>query len=132
MHPEIQGFYDPATSTVSYVVYAATAGACAIIDPVLDSDAAAGRISTQGADRIAAFVESRGLTVHWLLETHAQKCDEGGDCANDRPRHVISEVYGTSANIDSLAICEIEMGTQIYLVLDDHSAFRIAVEAVSP
>jgi len=45
---------------------------------------------------------------------------------------VISEVYGTSANIDSLAICEIEMGTQIYLVLDDHSAFRIAVEAVSP
>ncbi len=67
-----------------------------------------------------------------LLETHAQKCDEGGDCANDRPRHVISEVYGTSANIDSLAICEIEMGTQIYLVLDDHSAFRIAVEAVSP
>ncbi|AOZ13535.1 Glyoxylase, beta-lactamase superfamily II [Pseudomonas lundensis] len=71
MHPEIQGFYDPATSTVSYVVYAATAGACAIIDPVLDYDAAAGRISTQSADRIAAFVESRGLTVHWLLETHA-------------------------------------------------------------
>ena len=53
------------------MVYAATAGACAIIDPVLDYDAAAGRISTQGADRIAAFVESRGLTVHWLLETHA-------------------------------------------------------------
>ena len=71
MHPEIQGFYDPATSTVSYVVYAATAGACAIIDPVLDYDAAAGRISTQSADRIAAFIESRGLTVHWLLETHA-------------------------------------------------------------
>lgn len=51
---------------------------------------------------------------------------------NSQRKSTISEVYGTSANIDSLAICEIEMGTQIYLVLDDHSAFRIAVEAVSP
>ena len=71
MHPEIQGFYDPATSTVSYVVSAGINGPCAIIDPVLDYDAAAGRISTRSADRIAAFVEARGLTVQWLLETHA-------------------------------------------------------------
>lgn len=71
MLPEIQGFYDPATSTVSYVVYEAQGSACAIIDPVLDYDGAAGRISTKNADSIAAFVEAHHLKVQWLLETHA-------------------------------------------------------------
>lgn len=66
-----------------------------------------------------------------LLETHAKKYDEGGDCKDDRAPHVISEIHGTSANIDSIASCDIETGTQIYLVLDDRSAFRITVEAVS-
>lgn len=66
-----------------------------------------------------------------LLETHAQKCDEGGDCEDDRPPHVISEIHGTSANIDSIASCDIETGTQIYLVLDDRTAFRITVEAIA-
>jgi len=66
-----------------------------------------------------------------LLETHITKCDEGGNCENDRPPDVISEVHGTSGNIESIASCDIETGTQIYLVLDDRSAFRITVEAVS-
>jgi hypothetical protein len=65
-----------------------------------------------------------------LLETHTVKCDDGGAGEDDRPPHVISEVHGTSANIDSIASCDIETGTQIYLVLDDGAAFRIAVEAV--
>lgn len=71
MRPHIQGFFDPATSTVSYVVYEAPGQACAIIDPVLDYNAAAGRISTHNADRIAAFVNEQALDVQWLLETHA-------------------------------------------------------------
>ncbi|MDF0490219.1 hypothetical protein PX554_18995 [Sphingomonas sp. H39-1-10] len=66
-----------------------------------------------------------------LLETHIAKCDESGDCAVDRPPHVISQAHGTSANIDSIASCDVESGTQIYLVLDDGAAFRITVEAIS-
>ena len=66
-----------------------------------------------------------------MLETHAQKCDEGGDCEDDRPPHVISEIHGTSANIDSIASCDMETGTQIYLVLDDRTSFRITVEAIA-
>lgn len=66
-----------------------------------------------------------------LLGTHAAKCDEGGDRADDRPPHVISQVHDTSANIDSIASCDTVTGTQIYLVLDDGSAFRITVEAVT-
>lgn len=71
MHADIQGFYDPNTSTVSYVVYEADGSECAIIDPVLDYNAAAGRISTDSADSIIRFVEAHGLKVQWLLETHA-------------------------------------------------------------
>ncbi|MEG8219589.1 hypothetical protein OSJ57_02995 [Sphingomonas sp. HH69] len=55
----------------------------------------------------------------------ALKCDDGGAREDDHPPHVISEVHGTSANIDSMASCDIETGTQIYLVLDDGAAFRI-------
>lgn len=66
-----------------------------------------------------------------LLETHVAKSDAAGDSTDDRPSHVISEVHRTSANIKSIASCDIEKGTQIYLALDDRSAFRISVEAVS-
>ncbi|CAI3787965.1 putative metallo-hydrolase [Pseudomonas sp. MM227] len=71
MTAQIEGFYDTATSTVSYVIFEASGGACAIVDPVLDYDAKAGRIRTDSADRIVAFVDSHGLQVQWLLETHA-------------------------------------------------------------
>ena len=71
MSVQIQGFYDTATSTVSYVVFDHPGGACAIIDPVLDYDAKAGRVSTHGADQIAEFIGLHQLQVQWLLETHA-------------------------------------------------------------
>lgn len=67
----IEAFLDPASSTYSYVVYEADGGQCAIVDPVLDYDGAAGRIATTQADRIIAFVRAHQLQVQWLLETHA-------------------------------------------------------------
>jgi glyoxylase-like metal-dependent hydrolase (beta-lactamase superfamily II) len=71
MRPAIQAFHDPATSTISYVVYAAPGAPCAIIDSVLDYDPRAGRTATHSADRIIAFVREKQLQVQWLLETHA-------------------------------------------------------------
>ena len=67
----IEAFLDPASSTYSYVVYEADGGQCAIVDPVLDYDGAAGRTCTAQADKIIAFVRARNLQVQWLLETHA-------------------------------------------------------------
>lgn len=67
----IEAFLDPASSTYSYVVYEADGGLCAIVDPVLDYDGAAGRTCTAQADRIIAFVRAHHLQVQWLLETHA-------------------------------------------------------------
>lgn len=71
MSAQVQGFYDTATSTVSYVIYEHCGGACAIVDPVLDYDPMAGRVRTDSADRIAEFVALHQLHVQWLLETHA-------------------------------------------------------------
>jgi glyoxylase-like metal-dependent hydrolase (beta-lactamase superfamily II) len=69
--PEVTGFFDPDTSTISYVVKDPTSDACAIIDSVMDIDYAAGRISYASADKIIDFVQSNGLKVAWLIETHA-------------------------------------------------------------
>lgn len=69
-HPDVSGFFDDQTSTISYLVVDPDTGAAAIIDPVLDFDAAAGRTATASVDRIIAEVLRRGLKVGWILETH--------------------------------------------------------------
>jgi glyoxylase-like metal-dependent hydrolase (beta-lactamase superfamily II) len=69
--PRIEAFFDEATFTVSYVVSDPHTGACAIIDSVLDFDAASGRTATTSADRMLAYVAGQSLSVEWLLETHA-------------------------------------------------------------
>jgi glyoxylase-like metal-dependent hydrolase (beta-lactamase superfamily II) len=67
----IEAFFDEASSTWSYVIYECDGSPCAIVDPVLDYDPAAGRTATTQADRIIAFVNEHRLQVQWLLETHA-------------------------------------------------------------
>ncbi|MDT8363804.1 MAG: MBL fold metallo-hydrolase [Nitrosomonas sp.] len=71
MQPSIQGFFDPVTATVSYVVFDQPSGHCAIIDPVLDYDPKSGRTSHHAVDKLIDFVRSNNLTVDWILETHA-------------------------------------------------------------
>lgn len=71
VNPEVTGFFDPDTNTISYVVKDPASNACAIIDSVMDIDYAAGRISHASADRIVDFVQENGLQVEWLIETHA-------------------------------------------------------------
>lgn len=71
MNPTVQAFFDPATSTVTYLVHDPATRVAAIIDPVLDFDAASGRTATHSADAILAAAAEQGLTVQWLLETHA-------------------------------------------------------------
>jgi glyoxylase-like metal-dependent hydrolase (beta-lactamase superfamily II) len=68
--PQVRGFFDPATNTISYVVKDPGSTACAVVDSVMDIDYAAGRITYDHADEIIAFVTAQGLTVEWLIETH--------------------------------------------------------------
>ena len=66
-----QGFFDPRTWTVSYVVWDHATERAAVIDPVLDYDFKSGHTSTASADRLLAYVRDNGLQVDWILETHA-------------------------------------------------------------
>lgn len=66
----VEGFFDPATWTVSYLLLDVGTRRCALIDTVLDYDPKSGRTSTVTADRLANRVESLGARVDWLLETH--------------------------------------------------------------
>jgi glyoxylase-like metal-dependent hydrolase (beta-lactamase superfamily II) len=66
----VEGFFDPATSTVSYLVLDTSTRDCALIDSVLDYDPKSGRTRTESADRLITRVAELGGTVRWLLETH--------------------------------------------------------------
>ena len=70
MGPMVQGFFDEATNTVTYVVADAASGVCAVIDSVLDFDYASGRTDTRAADAVVAYIKDQGLALHWVLETH--------------------------------------------------------------
>lgn len=69
--PAVHPFHDPVTGTWSYVVADPATGQAAIVDPVLDFDAASGRTATGSAERLLACVREHGGRVAWLLETHA-------------------------------------------------------------
>ena len=68
--PNVAGFFDPRTNTVSYIVRDPDSSACAVIDSVLDFDYSAGRMSYESADQIIHYVNEHSLQVEWLIETH--------------------------------------------------------------
>ncbi|MGD9814677.1 MAG: MBL fold metallo-hydrolase [Hyphomonadaceae bacterium] len=69
--PEIRAFFHEPTFTVSYLVWDPASKRAAIIDSVLDFDTKSGRTGTQSAEAILAAARAQGLTVDWLMETHA-------------------------------------------------------------
>lgn len=70
MTPQVEGFRDPATDSVTYVVSDPASGRAALIDPVLEYRPASGAIFFAPADRVIAAVEKAGLTLDWIIETH--------------------------------------------------------------
>ncbi|MFV0301405.1 MAG: MBL fold metallo-hydrolase [Paracoccus sp. (in: a-proteobacteria)] len=70
VRPEVTGFFDEATNTISYVVKDPASPACAVVDSVMDIDYAAGRITYDHADAIIAFIRENGLRLDWIIETH--------------------------------------------------------------
>ncbi len=69
--PRVRAFFHEPTFTVSYLVWDPATRRAAIIDSVLDFDHASGRTGTASAEAILAAVREEGVTVDWLLETHA-------------------------------------------------------------
>lgn len=71
MQPHVQAFFDPTTSTVTYLVSDPATRAAAIVDPVLDYEPRAAKISTRSADRVIEAVRAQELSLRYVLETHA-------------------------------------------------------------
>ena len=68
--PDVSGYYHEATGSIAYLVADPASGHAAVIDPVLDYDEKAARISSESADAILTDIGKRKLTIDWILDTH--------------------------------------------------------------
>jgi glyoxylase-like metal-dependent hydrolase (beta-lactamase superfamily II) len=132
MKPVVQAFFDPATWTVSYAVYAHDGSACALIDSVLDYDPKSGRTATASADKLIAFVRERRLKVEWILETHAHadhlsaapylRKELGGRIAIGEQIRTVQGVFKKVFNLESQFRLD---GSQFDHLFADGETFRI-------
>jgi glyoxylase-like metal-dependent hydrolase (beta-lactamase superfamily II) len=130
--PIVKAFFDEPTNTASYVAHDPVTRQAAIIDSVLDFDAAAGRTSRDSADQIVAYVKAEGLSVAWLLETHAHadhlsaapylKERLGGQMAIGREILHVQQVFGKIFNEGSEFARD---GSQFDRLFEDGEAFSI-------
>jgi glyoxylase-like metal-dependent hydrolase (beta-lactamase superfamily II) len=106
--PDVKGFFDPATNTITYIVKDPDSNACVVVDSVMDIDYAAGRISFAHADEIIADIKSRGLDLQWLIETHVHadhlsgapyiQEDLGGKIGIGRNITIVQDTFGKVFN----------------------------------
>jgi glyoxylase-like metal-dependent hydrolase (beta-lactamase superfamily II) len=137
--PVVQSFFDEATNTATYVVWDQATKKAAIVDSVLDFDAAAGRTKTVSADAVIAYVQDQNLTVDWLLETHAHadhlsaapylQQSLGGQLAIGREIIRVQNVFGKIFNVGT----DFERdGSEFDRLFDDGDRFAIGtIEAVA-
>jgi glyoxylase-like metal-dependent hydrolase (beta-lactamase superfamily II) len=130
--PVVESFFDEPTNTVSHVVHDPATREAAVIDSVLDYDAAAGRTSFASADAIIAHVKAEGLTVTWLLETHAHadhlsaapylKAHLGGQLAIGREIIHVQNVFGNIFNEGTEFARD---GSEFDRLFEDGDRFRV-------
>jgi len=68
---KIQHFFDDQTSTLTYVVYDEGTKTGVVIDTVTDFDPSSGRTGNGSSDKVAGFIDELGLTIPYVLDTHA-------------------------------------------------------------
>jgi glyoxylase-like metal-dependent hydrolase (beta-lactamase superfamily II) len=135
----IQPFFDPKTWTVSYVVADGVTKHAAVIDPVLDYDFKSGHTDTNAADAVLEYVKAEGLTVQWILETHAHadhlsgarylQEQVGGQIAIGER---IREVQATFKKLYNLERTFLPDGSQFDHLFTDGEVFKIGeVEATA-
>ncbi|MEO6746165.1 MAG: MBL fold metallo-hydrolase [Caldimonas sp.] len=137
--PTIRAFFDAATGTVSYVVSDPSTRRAAVIDPVLDYDVCSGRTATFSADALLAHLNDSGLTVEWILETHAH-ADHlsaashlqervGGRIAIGAQIRKVQATFRTIFNFERAFLPD---GSQFDHLFEDGETFRIGeVEATA-
>lgn len=68
---EVKTYFDQDTATFTHLVWDDNSKQAAVIDPVLDFNYRSGRTSTQAADAVIDDLNSLGLQLKYILETHA-------------------------------------------------------------
>ncbi len=130
--PVVEALFHEASSTVSYIVACSETGRAAVIDPVLDYDIYSGRTQTVFAEKLAARVRARGLTVEWILETHVHadhlsagawlKRELGGRTAIGSQ---IVDVQAVFKDIYNLPPEFLANGSQFDRLFEDEARFRL-------
>ncbi|WP_347336354.1 MBL fold metallo-hydrolase [Bradyrhizobium viridifuturi] len=130
--PDVKGFFDTITGTVSYVVSDPDTRRAAIVDSVLDYDANAARTRTQSADAIVAYFKERHLVQEWHLETHAHadhlsaalylKEKLGGRIAIGEKIAIVQETFRRILNLEPAFATN---GSQFDHLFRDGETFRI-------
>ena len=110
VNPQVTGFFDETTNTISYIVSDPETGKCAVIDSLLDYDGASGRTSTTSADVLIAAVREAGLEVEWIIDTHVHadhltaapyvQTQLGGKTAIGDQISTVQKVFGEVFNED--------------------------------
>ena len=137
--PDVEAFFDEQTFTVSYVVSDPATKIAAVVDSVLDYDAASGRTSTDAADRILEWIDSASLEIELILETHVHadhltaapylRERTGAKVAIGANITVVQETFGTFFNADESFKRD---GSQFDLLLKDGDRFMVGdIEAVA-
>jgi glyoxylase-like metal-dependent hydrolase (beta-lactamase superfamily II) len=132
MQPEVYGFFDEATFTVTYVARDPSSRKVAVIDSVLDFDYASGTTDTRSADAVIAFIREGGFEVEWLLETHVHadhlsaapyiQRELGGRIAIGRNITVVQDTFGKVFNEGT----EFQRdGSQFDALFDEGDSFHI-------
>ncbi|MEL6323600.1 MAG: MBL fold metallo-hydrolase [Pseudomonadota bacterium] len=113
-NPEVTGFFDEATNTISYVVADPETRRCAVVDSLLDFDQPSGRTSTKSADKLIAFVRDHDLTCDWIIDTHVH-----ADHLTAAP-YVQSQIGGKTAIGDHVPVVQ-RVFSEIF---NENSAFH--------
>lgn len=106
--PEVKAFFHAVTNTFSYVVWDPATQKAAVIDSVLDYEAASGRTGRESVEAIIGFVRSQGLAVEWIIDTHVHadhlsaapyvKSVLGGKLGIGEHIREVQETFGTLFN----------------------------------
>lgn len=122
----IKPFFDEDTFTITYVVTDKATSQSAVIDPVLDFDAQAGKLSSKRADEVIDYLDSHNLRLEWILETHAHadhitashylKQKRGGNIGIGENIKLVQSVFKKAFNLGDDMLCD---GSQFDFLFED-------------
>ena len=134
MSYSLETFFDKDTFTLTYIVYDENSKDAVIIDPVLNYDPAASKVSDTSIREVLDFISSKNLLVHYILETHAhadhltgaaelKKRLDGVKVGIGKNITKVQEIFGDFFNIKDLNTNGIQFDT----LLDEETVLKAGV-----